>query len=147
MGTVANIVKGKSKDKCLEVHHIVFRSENGSNEEDNLITLCKTCHDALHRGKITFKQKREEKGQLNHATQMNSIRIQLLKRTNGEETFGFVTKEHRQLMGLRKEHYFDAVAIATKGQKPTFKTNQKSYLKNVFLTEIISKPKGFAVNK
>ena len=44
--------KGKSKDKRLEVHHIIFRSENGSDEEDNLITLCKTCHDALHRGEV-----------------------------------------------------------------------------------------------
>ena len=73
--------------------------------------------------KLTFKKKGKKKGQLNHATQMNSIRIQLLKRTNGEETFGFVTKEHRQLMGLPKEHYFDAVAIATEGQEPTFKTS------------------------
>jgi hypothetical protein len=123
--------KGKSKDKRLEVHHIVFRSENGSDEEDNLMTLCKTCHDALHRGEVTFKKKGKKKGPLNHATQMNSIRIQLLKRTNGEETFGFVTKEHRQLMGLPKEHYFDAVAIATEGQEPTFKTNQVVFKKCV----------------
>ena len=39
--------KGKSKDSKLEVHHIVFRSEQGSDEESNLITLCKTCHDGL----------------------------------------------------------------------------------------------------
>ena len=75
--------KGKSKDKRLEVHHIVFRSENGSDEEYNLITLCKTCHDALHRGEVILKKKGKKKGQLHHATQMNSIRIQLLKRTNG----------------------------------------------------------------
>ena len=93
-----------------------------------------------------LKKKGKKKGRLNHATQMNSIRIQLLKRTNGEETFGFVTKEHRQLMGLPKEHYFDAVAIATEGKEPTFKTNPPSCLKNVFLTEIISKPKVFGVN-
>lgn len=115
--------KGKSKDKRLEVHHIVFRSENGSDEADNLLTLCKTCHDALHRGETTLKKKGKKKGQLNHATQMNSIRIQLLKRTNSEETFGFVTKEHRQLMGLPKEHFFDAVAIATEGKEPTFKAS------------------------
>ncbi|MFL5702891.1 MAG: RNA-guided endonuclease IscB, partial [Ktedonobacteraceae bacterium] len=40
--------KGKSKDKRLEVHHIIFRSQQGSDEEANLLTLCKTCHDALH---------------------------------------------------------------------------------------------------
>lgn len=123
--------KGKSKDKRLEVHHIVFRSENGSDEEDNLITLCKTCHDALHRGEVTLKKKGKKKGQLNYATQMNSIRIQLLKRTNVEETFGFVTKEHRQLMELPKEHYFDAVAIATEGKEARFQTNQVLFKKCV----------------
>ncbi len=116
--------KGKSKDKRLEAHHIVFRSQNGSDEESNLITLCKTCHDSLHAGKIKLKAIGKKKGQLSHATQMNSIRTQLLKRVEAEETFGFVTKEHRQMMGLPKDHYFDAVAIASEGTVPTFKTNQ-----------------------
>ena len=44
---------------------------------------------------------------------MNSIRQQLLRQLpNAKETFGFITKEHRQLMGLPKEHCYDAVAIA-----------------------------------
>ena len=123
--------KGKSKDKRLEVHHIIFRSENGSDAEDNLMTLCKTCHDALHRGEVTLKKKGKKKGQLHHATQMNSIRIQLLKRTNGEETFGFVTKEHRQLMGLPKEHFFDAACIATQGKEPIFKASTVLFKKCV----------------
>jgi len=43
---------------------------------------------------------------------MNSIRIQLLGRVEAEETFGFITKEHRQVVGLPKEHVFDAAMIA-----------------------------------
>lgn len=123
--------KGKSKNKRLEVHHIIFRSMGGSNEESNLMTLCKTCHDALHCGEVVLKKKGKKKGQLHHATQMNSIRVQLLKRTCAEETFGFMTKEHRQLMGLPKEHYFDAVAIATEGVIPTFQTNNLLFKKCV----------------
>ena len=123
--------KGKTKDNRLEVHHIIFRSMGGSDEESNLITLCKTCHDALHRGEVELKKKGKKKGQLNHATQMNSIRVQLLKRTLANETFGFVTKEHRQLMRLPKEHYFDAVAIATEGVTPTFQTNHILFKKCV----------------
>jgi len=123
--------KGKSKDNRLEVHHIIFRSMGGSDEESNLLTLCKTCHDALHHGKIELKKRGKKKGQLNHATQMNSIRIQLLRQTNAEETFGFITKEHRQLTRLPKEHYFDAVAIATKGVTPTFKSNNILFKKCV----------------
>ena len=104
--------KGKSKDHKLEVHHIIFRSNHGSDEPENLITLCKTCHDKLHAGELKLNGGKV-KGYLRHATQMNSIRQQLLTRLpETEETFGFVTKEHRQLMGLPKEHYFDAVAIA-----------------------------------
>lgn len=47
--------KGKHKDSKLEVHHIVFRSQGGSDEESNLLTLCHTCHKDLHSGKITPK--------------------------------------------------------------------------------------------
>jgi hypothetical protein len=114
--------KGKSKDHRLEVHHIVFRGQNGSDEEANLITLCETCHNALHRGEVTLKRNGKKKGGLKHATQMNSIRVQLLRQVQAEETWGFVTKEHRQGVGLPKEHYFDAVMIATQGVKPTFQT-------------------------
>lgn len=117
--------KGKSKDHRLEVHHIVFRSNNGGDESGNLITLCKTCHDAVHDGTMDLKHNGKIKGQLKHATQMNSIRIQLLKRLpEAIETFGYITKENRQLLDLPKEHYIDAVIIASQGKPIKFKTNQ-----------------------
>jgi hypothetical protein len=115
--------KGKCKDSRLEVHHIIFRANGGSDDEANLVTLCKTCHDRIHDGKLIIKGGKK-KGQLNHATQMNSIRLQLLKSLpEAEETFGFVTKEHRQLLALGKEHYADAVAIACQGIDVQFKVN------------------------
>ncbi len=114
-----------SKCKKLEVHHIVFRSNGGSDEASNLIVLCKICHDDLHSEKLILNLKGKKKGNLKHATQMNSIRIQLLKsEPNAIETFGFVTKEHRQKMNLPKEHYFDAVAIASKNKDITFRTDE-----------------------
>jgi hypothetical protein len=117
--------QGKSKDRRLEVHHILFRSQGGSDEEANLITLCKTCHEGLHTGTVTLQKSGKKKGALAHATQMNSIRIQLLKRIEGaEETWGFATKEHRRLSGLPKEHIFDAAMIATRGNTPTFSTTR-----------------------
>jgi hypothetical protein len=115
--------QGKSKDQRLEVHHLVFRSEHGSDEEANLLTLCKTCHDSLHAGTVTLNQAGKRKGNLLHATQMNSIRNQLLQRVQAEETWGFVTKEHRHLAGLPKAHIFDAAMIATRGTKPVFQTS------------------------
>jgi len=35
----------------LEVHHIRFRSQSGSDLEENLITLCRACHARLHHAK------------------------------------------------------------------------------------------------
>jgi 5-methylcytosine-specific restriction endonuclease McrA len=32
----------------LEVHHREFRSHSGSDSEENLITLCSTCHASVH---------------------------------------------------------------------------------------------------
>lgn len=108
--------KGKRKDSKLEVHHIMFRSQGGSDSQENLITLCHTCHSLLHSGKISLDKIGIKKGTLNHATQMNIIRSQLLKLyPNAIETFGYVTKENRQYLNLPKEHYIDACVIASCG--------------------------------
>ena len=108
---------GKHKDSRLEVHHIIFRSNGGSDEESNLITLCHTCHKDLHAGKLSLKKKGKKQGRLKHATQMNVIRTQLLKRyPEAIETFGYVTKENREHLGFSKEHYYDACTIASKGK-------------------------------
>ena len=128
------ICKGKHKDSKLEVHHIIFRSQNGSDDESNLITLCKTCHDKLHKdfkeGKKIPNLKGKIKGQLKHATQMNSIRVQLLKNyPQAIETFGFITKENRQKLGLEKDHYIDACVIASGGNN--FKSLEKIFYKKV----------------
>ena len=33
----------------LQVHHLTLRSQSGSDEEQNLITLCADCHERMHR--------------------------------------------------------------------------------------------------
>ena len=116
--------KGKHKDSKLEVHHIVFRSQGGSDEESNLITLCHTCHKDLHSGKINPKLKGKIKGTLKYATQMNSIRKQLFGiYPDAIETFGYVTKANRLAIGMDKTHYYDACTIATQGNRFTVKSN------------------------
>lgn len=126
--------KGKRKDSKLEVHHIIYRSQGGSDEESNLITLCHTCHKALHDGKINPKFVGKNKGVLKYATQMNSIRCQLLKRyPNAIETFGMVTKTNRLSAGLEKDHHFDACIIAAGTNFIVMKT------KIVYLKKAISR--------
>jgi len=130
-GHICQYCKSKTKDKRVEVHHIIYRNNGGSDEESNLTTLCKTDHDALHKGKIALKGGKK-RGQLSHATQMNSIRVQLLRALPAaEETFGFITKEHRQLIGLPKEHYFDAAAIASQGNPVNFRTTTVLHKKSI----------------
>ena len=113
--------KGKKMKKTdkLEVHHIIFRSNGGSDDEDNLITLCSSCHHALHQGKLKLNLKGKLKGTLKHATQMNSIQKQLLERTypKAVETFGYITKANRQLNNIEKTHFSDACMIASGGKQ------------------------------
>jgi hypothetical protein len=45
----------------------------------------------------------------------------MLQRVEGaEESWGFLTKEHRLLAGLPKTHSNDAAMIATRGKTPVF---------------------------
>lgn len=120
---ICQCCKGKRKDSKLEVHHIVFQSQGGSDSQENLITLCHTCHSLLHSGKISLDKVGIKKGTLSHATQMNVLRSQLLKiYTNAIETFGYVTKENRQYLNLPKEHYIDACVIASCGNQITIES-------------------------
>ena len=110
----------KKKNVPLNVHHIVFRRRQGSNDEDNLVTLCEECHKKLHAGTITLKKSigKGKKKTLADATQMNYIKCLLMEYyPNAKITWGYITKENRQMLGLPKEHYIDALVIASRGKK------------------------------
>ena len=103
------------KHARLEVHHIIFRSHGGSDEESNLMTLCEDCHRKIHNGTMILTKK-PKKLNLKYATHMSIIRSQLLKNyPEAVETFGFVTKENRNHLELPKDHYTDACVIASSG--------------------------------
>lgn len=103
----------------LHVHHIVFKSEGGTDTPDNLITLCQPCHTQLHEGvlgggdQISEKLKKKISSKTKHATEINIVQSRLKKSNwNFEETFGFETKYKReQTLKLPKTHVFDAIAI------------------------------------
>ena len=105
------------KTNCrLEVHHIIFRSNGGSNTLGNLVTLCEDCHKAIHSGKKVLKLRGRHRGTLRHAIQMLFIRSMLLKKyPDAIETFGYVTKANRENIRIGKEHYLDACVIASGG--------------------------------
>ena len=133
--------KGKRKDSKLEVHHIIFRGKGGSDEKENLITLCHTCHKNLHDEKINPDLQGKIKGNLKYATQMNSIRKQLLRLyPDAIETFGYITKANRFNLGIEKEHHYDACVVATEG-KP-FKIVCNLYIKKCVPDGDFQKTKG-----
>lgn len=115
------------KHTRLEVHHIIYRSMGGTDDERNLITLCEKCHSDVHASKLVITKK-PKKLNLKHATHMSIIRSQLLKvYPQAIETFGFVTKENRNNLNLQKDHYIDACVIASGGY--TFKHNDEIFHK------------------
>lgn len=95
----------------LEVHHVQFRSQGGSDAPDNLITLCSKHHKELHDGKFLLSVTKHKS--LKAATVMNIIRSRLLTLfPNATETFGYVTKANRYAHGIEKSHGNDAFVIA-----------------------------------
>lgn len=118
------------KRTLLEVHHIIWRSRGGFDDEDNLITLCHDCHSKVHAGLLTI-DKKPRRLNLKYATHMSIIRSQLLKvYPDAVETLGFVTKENRNHLKLPKDHYIDACVIAS-GGKPFKLSDEIFYKKRV----------------
>lgn len=108
--------KGKSKDRRLEIHHIVTR-QTGSDRPYNLITLCKTCHRLVTQGKIQLKIKSVK--HYKAESFMTTVRWKLidkLKEISGYEnvthTYGYLTRYTREQLGLVKSHVNDAFVIA-----------------------------------
>lgn len=105
---------GKSKDKVLNVHHIVTR-KTGGNSPNNLITLCETCHHKYHNGEITLKTFKLKS--LKDAAFMSTMRWYLYnilkdRYKNISQTFGYITKNVRISNNLPKEHCVDARCIS-----------------------------------
>lgn len=115
-GHVCQHCRGKSKDPILNVHHIESR-RIGGDAPNNLITLCETCHKALHRGEIKLKVKRGKS--FKAETFMGIMRwtfFERLKKAHPElsvrNTYGYLTKHSRISHGIAKSHCADAYCIA-----------------------------------
>jgi 5-methylcytosine-specific restriction endonuclease McrA len=107
--------QGKSKDPILNVHHIESR-KTGGNSPDNLMTLCATCHDHIHRTHQEQKIERKRRG-FRDATQMSMIRWRIYEEAKQRFpqvhlTYGYLTKHTRIEQGLEKSHMVDARCIS-----------------------------------
>ena len=107
---------GKSKEPRLHVHHIESRL-TGGNAPNNLVTLCLTCHQALHDGKFKLVIKRGRS--FKDAAYMNITRKTLIQRLQAAYpqlelriSFGYITKFLRDQYHINKSHHDDAFCIA-----------------------------------
>lgn len=118
---LCQICRKKSKQSTkLHVHHIVFKSNGGTDIKDNLITLCEHCHNKLHCTKDAQAKSlklRIKQTNTKHATEINIV-ASFIRKYFGDfdETFGFITKTNRIKLGLYKKHYIDASVIASSGE-------------------------------
>lgn len=84
------LIKKRDNHKCvicgckdkLEVHHVKPKSEGGSNNVFNLVTLCKRCHKIIHK-KNTRKENKMTFNYLKNFIRY-SYNIYLFKSTNGK---------------------------------------------------------------
>ena len=107
----------KKRNKILRTHHIVYRTEGGTDRADNLITVCTECHTSENHkvGGILYnwmiKHKRVK--QYKEATFMNIVRKRTFEKyPNAIITYGSETSPYRKGLGLNKTHYNDAIAIS-----------------------------------
>ena len=108
--------KGKSGDKILQTHHIESR-KTGGDAPNNLITLCKTCHQGYHNGTVVLPKTITRGNRYNDAVFMGVMRWELynrLRRVYPEVklTYGYITKNLRITNHLEKTHYIDARCIS-----------------------------------
>ena len=97
------------------LHHIIQRSETGTDKPDNLALLHHKCHDKIHKQKLFTKLK--EAKQYKAETFMSTTRLKILERikdfcSNVNVTYGYVTKVKRVENNIEKTHNNDAFVIA-----------------------------------
>ena len=102
----------------LVVHHIVYRSQGGTDRVDNLITLCTNCHTTKNHqpgGKLYkwMKAKKKVTKQLKGATFMNILRKRIMTAfSEASFQYGSQTYVDRKNLLLPKGHFMDAIAIS-----------------------------------
>jgi 5-methylcytosine-specific restriction endonuclease McrA len=102
--------EGYSKTDHWHKHHIIPRSQGGTDKPDNIALLHEKCHDRLHE-KGLYKQLKKNK-QYKEPTFMNIIKDKFKKDLNCKTVFGYETFVKRNELQLKKSHSNDAFVIA-----------------------------------
>lgn len=111
------------KGKSSHIHHIIPRSQGGTNKSNNLAILHENCHKELHKKNLESFLKKSN--QYKDSIFMSILSKKILKNfQNIEITFGYETFIKRNSIFLQKSHINDAFVIAG----GTFQKRSKQYI-------------------
>lgn len=108
--------KNKDKQPILEIHHIKYQSNGGTDTPNNLMTLCNKCHTTPNHkeGKFLYDwqtNKPKIRG-FKDATFMSIVRWRLVNFLECLHTYGYITKSNRIKNNIEKTHSNDAFVIS-----------------------------------
>ena len=106
----------------LQAHHILPKSEGGTNTPHNGLTLCADCHQASHNGEWALNIKPSQFHYPAHLQVGKHYLTSELERLGLSVTtcVGWMTHYWRQQLGLDKSHVHDAVAMVCRTFLPRF---------------------------
>lgn len=146
--TIKDIISRMQENKCLFYnndiecyHHVIPRSQNGSNTIDNIVGLCSEHHFFVHTNNEFKKSLLEIKAGLNKKYGALSILnqciphiIQQISELFPKHTFvvnGYDTDLFRKTHNMDKQHHFDAYCIASIALKQQRFFNPVLYLHSI----------------
>ncbi len=109
---------GKEK---LNAHHIVPRHFGGTSTPKNGLTLCRTCHETLHRGEWVLNKKPALFKYPMYLMQGKQYLVKIMKESGLKikTCLGWMTAIWRKRIGIEKSHSNDAIAMVTRHYMPS----------------------------
>ena len=110
----------KSK-KSLQAHHIIPKKDGGTNRVKNGTTLCRDCHESLHREEWILEKKKPRSFRYPMFLMQGKyyLREEFIKLgIGGGIAYGWMTNQWRKKIGLEKSHSNDAIAMICKNYLP-----------------------------
>ena len=116
---------GKEK---LNAHHIIPKHLGGTSRPKNGLTLCRRCHESLHRGEWVLNQKPSLFKYPMHLMQGKYYLVKILSEMGLklETCVGWMTEIWRNRIGIEKSHPNDAIAMVVRNEMPRMAS--KEYL-------------------
>jgi len=105
----------------LNAHHIIPRHLGGTSTPKNGFTLCRMCHESLHRGEWVLNKKPALFKYPMYLMQGKHYLVQIIKETglSLSACVGWMTAIWRKRIGIEKSHSNDAIAMVTRNYMPS----------------------------